>query len=47
MSVSAVRERWQITPAPIGLPMSTPSRSGRIALRLDVVEDALIAGMAV
>lgn len=47
MSVSEVRECRRIILAPIGLLMSTPSRPGRIALRLDVVEDARIAGRAV
>jgi hypothetical protein len=44
MSVSEVRERRRITPAPIEPLMSTPSRPGRIALRLDVVEDERILG---
>jgi hypothetical protein len=47
MSVSEVREHWRITTAPIGLLMPTPSRPGRIALRLDVDDDTLIAGRAI
>jgi hypothetical protein len=42
MRVSEVRERRWITPAPIGLLMSTPSRPERIALKLDVGEDERI-----